>query len=39
MLTHVPTEKECALLTVGQWGSRWTRTRTMVAIGGSKAVA
>jgi hypothetical protein len=31
MLTHVPTEKERALLTVGQWGSRWTRTRILVA--------
>jgi hypothetical protein len=32
MLTHVPTEQERALLTVGQWWSRWTRTRSMVAV-------
>jgi hypothetical protein len=34
MLLHVPhrqTDQE-ALLVVGQWGARWTRTRTMVSI-------
>lgn len=32
MLTHHPTEQEQALLTVGRVFSRWTRTRTMVAV-------
>lgn len=34
MLTATPhrTDEERALLTVGQWWARWTRTRSMVAV-------
>jgi amino acid transporter len=32
MLTHVPTEQERAVLTVGRWWGRWSRTRSMVAV-------